>query len=266
MIKNKRICTILIFSIIAFLSVIPFHTSVVAKEAGSFKVPNHVLSIAQENTFSNVTENEGIIEPSVLTKELIESQEIPIDNLEFIKMLNETSIKTSPVGVGYRGMIYMGRWALNYQSKDTKINWEYEKVNENTLSNGGGDVAKTMHYEQEQQKIITGALINKVTNPEQIKSMMILTAKQKTNLPLDFQAVFGKGTKKGHTYTIQPKKYGVLEAYGAALHEKGEATFGEVYIELKGSKKSIVIKNITKQNVAAWIPIQDYVSFSLKIQ
>jgi hypothetical protein len=30
---------------------------------------------------------------------------------------------------------------------------------------------------------------------------------------------------------------------------------------LKGSKKFIVIKNVTSQGIGAWIPVQDYVSF-----
>lgn len=30
---------------------------------------------------------------------------------------------------------------------------------------------------------------------------------------------------------------------------------------LKGSKKTLVVKNITSQGIGAWIPIQDHVSF-----
>lgn len=41
---------------------------------------------------------------------------------------------------------------------------------------------------------------------------------------------------------------------------------GEVYIKLKGSNKTLVVKNVEKQGIGAWIPIQDYVSFSFQLK
>ncbi len=54
-------------------------------------------------------------------------------------MLNETTIKPSPIAIGYRGMVFLGRWALNYDSKETSTNWEYQKINKNELNNQGSD-------------------------------------------------------------------------------------------------------------------------------
>lgn len=236
------------------------------KEKDEYEIPNHVLTISKENTFPNATEDQEIIEPSELTKELIDELDMPIENPDLIKMLNETTLKPSPIAIGYRGMVYLGRWPLHYKSSETTINWEYQKINMNEINNVGGNQDQMLRYNQEEQKEIKGALTNKIANPIDVKTMMLLKAKDKTKLPLSYQAIIGKGTKKDNTYTIPVKKHGYLDAYAPAVNEKGQVTFGEVYIELKGSKKSIVVKNITKQGIGAWIPIQDHVSFSFKLK
>lgn len=237
------------------------------KEAKNpFELPSHVLNISKENTFPNTSDNQEIIEPSKLTKDLIEDINIPIDNLDLIKLLNETSLSPSPIAVGYRGSIYLGRWPLNYKSEDTTVNWEYQFVNENELSNLGGDVQQEIRYNQQQEKEIKGALTSKVEQSNQIKKMILRTAQEKTKLPLSFKTVVGENTKKENYYNVPTKKVGYLQAFAPAVNEKGQITYGEVYLRLKGSQKSIVIKNVTKQGVGAWIPIQDHLSFSFKLK
>lgn len=265
---NKRKYSL--FGLLLLIYVIIFPANIFAKEkeqdAGQYEIPNHVLTISKENTFPNSTEDLEVVEPSKLTKSLLDSIEIPVDNPDLIKLLNETSLKPSPISLGYRGMIYIGRWALHYESTETSINWEYQQINTNEVNNIGGNKAETMHYNQQEKREIKGALTNKISDPDDIKKMMLLKTKGKTKLPLSFQTVIGQHTKKDNTYNIPVKKHGVLQAYAPAVNEKGQVTFGEVYIELKGSKKSLVIKNVTKQGIGAWIPIQDHVSFSFTLK
>lgn len=236
------------------------------KSKNDFDVPSHVLTISKENTFPNTSEDQEVIEPSALAKSLIDELEIDIENPSLIKLLNETTIKPSPISFGYRGLVYLGRWPLNYKSDDTTVNWEYQQININEINNLGGSKALTMNYDQQEQREVKGALTNKITNPDDVKKMILLKAKEKANLPLSYQTVIGKGTKKDHSYNIPVKKYGYLKAYAPAVNEKGQATFGEVYIELKGTKKAIVVKNVTKQGIGAWIPIQDHISFSFQLK
>jgi hypothetical protein len=236
------------------------------KFAGEYDIPSHVLTISKENTFPNSTEDLEVVEPSKLTKELLDGIDIKIDNPDLIKLLNETSIKPSPISIGYRGMVYIGRWALHYESTETAINWEYQQINTNELNNLGGNKSETMNYNQQEKREIKGALTNKIASPEDIKKMMLLKTKESTKLPLSFQTVIGQHTKKDNTYNIPVKKQGFLQAYAPAVNEKGQVTFGEVYVELKGSKKAIVIKNVTKQGIGAWIPIQDHLSFSFELK
>ncbi|WP_085993176.1 YfkD famly protein [Oceanobacillus senegalensis] len=236
------------------------------KQENPFEIPSHVLDIAKENTYPNSTEDQEVIEPSELTKELIEEVKIPIENPDLIKMLNETTLKPSPIAIGYRGMVYLGRWPLNYESLETNINWEYQKINMNELNNLSGESNQEMRYIQQEKKEIKGALTNKIKNPDDVKKMMLLVAKEKTKLPLSYQTVIGKNTKKDNSYNIPVEKYGTLQAYAPAVNEKGQVTFGEVFIELKGGSKSLVIKNVTKQGIGGWIPIQDHVSFSFQVK
>ncbi|GGB59714.1 hypothetical protein F3157_21595 [Virgibacillus dakarensis] len=236
------------------------------KAKDDFKVPSHALNISKENTFPNSTEDQEIVEPSKATKGLINEVDVPIENPDLIKMLNETTVKPSFLAIGYRGMIYLGRWPINYKSSETTVNWEYQQINENELNNMGGDSTQKINYIQKQQTEVEGALTNKITKPDDIKKMMLLKAKEKADLPLSYKTVIGQNTKKDNSYAVPTEKIGTLKAYAPAVSEKGQVTFGEVYIKLKGNKKSIVVKNVTKQGIGAWIPIQDYVSFTFNLK
>lgn len=256
------------FIVVVFALLSPLNAVGAEKKApkDDFKVPSHALNISKENTFPNSTEDQEIVEASETTKKLIEGAEVPIDNPDLIKMLNETTVKPSWLAIGYRGMIYLGRWPINYKSLETNINWEYQQINKNELNNIGGDTNQKMNYIQKEEKKVEGALTNKIAKPEDIKKMMLLKAKTKTDLPLSYQTVIGKNTKKDNSYAVPMKKSASLNAYAPAVNEKGQVTFGEVYIKLKGNKKSIVVKNVTKQGIGAWIPIQDYISFSFNME
>ncbi|WP_077304392.1 YfkD famly protein [Terribacillus halophilus] len=230
------------------------------------EIPNHVLNISKENTYPNSNKDQIVLEPSELVKELTEESDIVIQNPELIRILNESSLKPSPLAIGYRGMIFMGHWPLEYTSEETNINWQYQKVNSNQVSNAGGESAKQMNYEQQEERYVKGGLTAEIENPKDIKLMMLQQAQKNTKLPLSFQTVIGKGTNKENEYGVPLNKAGILTAYAPAVNEKGTITFGEVYVELKGSKKQIVIKNITKQGIGAWIPIQDHLSFTFNVQ
>jgi len=267
-IRHKTGALLLALCLSFFFSI---SSNVIAEEkkkekADPFELPSHVLLISKENTFPNTTDDQEIIEPSKLTQELIDEVKIPIENLDLIKLLNETSLNPSPIAVGYRGSIYLGRWPLNYKSEDTTVNWEYQFVNENELNNIGGDIAQEIRYNQEKEQEIKGALTSKVEQSDFIQKMMLRKAQEKTKLPLSFKTVVGANTKKENYYNVPTKKIGYLQAHAPAINEKGQITYGEVYLRLKGSQKSIVIKNVTKQGVGAWIPIQDHLAFSFKLK
>ena len=258
----------IIWTLIVMVSLmLTFPTTSYGKESSAkdFKVPNHVLTISKENTYSNSSEDQEIVEPSDATKEFIKGLDTPIENPELIKMLNETSVNPTMFSIGYRGMIYLGRWAINYKSSDTIVNWEYQKVNVNEQNNLGGTNPQEVNYVQKEQKQITGALVNKIANPDDVKKMILLNASKETKLPLSFETVIGRDTKKDNSYTIPVDKMGTLTAYVPAVVDKGQVTFGDVYIKLKGNTKSLEVKNVTKQGIGAWIPIQDHLAFSFTL-
>lgn len=241
-------------------------TTAVQAEEAKLEIPSHVLSISNENTYSNTITDDQQLEPSEFVKELLENTNIAIENQALIQLLNETSVKTTPFALGYRGSIYLGHWPLSYQSDETVVNWEYQQINRNELNNIAGNTRKTMSYNQLEETEIKGSLKTKVDQAEQIKKMLLQKAKQNSKLPLSFHTVIGKDTKKANAYAVPSNKTGVLHAFAPAVNEKGTVTYGEVYIELKNSKKKLVVKNVTKQEVGAWIPVQDYVSFSFEMK
>lgn len=230
-------------------------------KSNKIKVPESVLDITKENTYPNPTQDLPYLQPSDLTKKLLETSDVPIENPDLIRILNESSISTTPTAIGYRATIYLGQWPLSYESTETNINWEYKPANINKYDNRGGKAPQTIHYQQEEETTIKGGLTSRINNAEEVQKMMMLTAMKKTELPLAFETIIGQGTKKDQVYNIAPKKIGYLHAYAPAVNEKGKITFGEVYLELKGSKAKLKVKNVTQQGIGAWIPVQDHLSF-----
>lgn len=236
------------------------------KKEADFSLPKHVVSISKTNTFPNVTEDFEKLEPSKETNMLLETIDQPIDNPDLIALLNETMIKPSPISIGYRASIYLGRWPLHYQSEDTSVIWDYQEMNKNELNNVGGEEVAKMQYNQEEEKEVKGALTNKISETAMVKKMMLDISSKKTSLPLSFSTVIGKNTKAEPFYHVPEKKSGELRAHAPAVNEKGKVVFGEVYVTLKGTSKEIEIKNVTKQGIGAWIPIQDHVSLTFQLK
>lgn len=242
--------------------------STTAKSEGAkgkgLDVPSSVIDLGKGNTFTNPATELPRLQPSNFTKELLESSKVKIENPKLIRMLNESAATKSPLSFGTRATIFLGEWPLNYKSEETTPNWEYQKVNTNFYDNRGGTGNYQIHYVQEAQKVIKGGLTAKVVQTEDVQKMMQQKAFEKVKLPLAFETVVGGGTKHHQVYNIPPTRMGYLYAYVPAVHEKGSLTFGEVYLVLKGSKHRIIVKNVTSQDMGAWIPIQDHLSFSFE--
>ena len=95
--------------------------------------------------------------------------------------------------------------------------------------------------------------------------MMLLKATEKTNLPLAFETIIGAGTKKDQVYNVASNRIGYLSSFASAVNEKGKVTYGEVYLNLKGNKRTITIKNITFPRHRCMDTGSDHVSFSFTV-
>lgn len=232
------------------------------KEENKITLPKNVLSIVKTNTFPNAAEEATIVEPSEFTKKLLEDVNVPIENPEIIKLLNESQVKTTRLTLGFNAEIFLGRWPLYYESENTSVIWDYQLINENELNNQKGNEVAELHYLQHRDKEVQGALMNKIKDPNMVKTMILQKTKKKTQLPLAFTTRVGANTKLNNYYHVPAKQYGVLQAYVPAINEKGQIVYGDVYLHSKGSTVSLKIKNVTKHGIGAWIPIQDHVSFS----
>ncbi|RNA67082.1 YfkD famly protein [Alteribacter keqinensis] len=224
-------------------------------------VPGSAMNISKENTYPNPTQDLPRLHPSDLASELLSTTDIKIENPDLIKMFNESTIKGSKLALGMNVSIFLGQWPLAYDSDETTVNWEFEKVNTNYQDNRGGTAVKPISFNQEQQKKIKGGLTADIPNADMVQKMMMLEAGEKTKMPLSFHTVIGYGTKVERTYNIPTKNVGYLYAYVPAVNEKGKVTYGEVYLRMKGDKRWLEVKNVTQQGIGAWIPIQDYLDF-----
>ncbi|HZW67689.1 MAG TPA: YfkD family protein [Pseudogracilibacillus sp.] len=232
----------------------------------SLTLPNSVLSIEKTNTYANTAEDIEIVEPNSFTKDLLEEVDVNIENPEIIKILNESTIKTTPISFGYDANIYLGRWPLHYQSEDTKIIRDYMHINSNELSNSGGNGVQQLSYNQQTDKVVKGALTNKIDHQSMIKKMILQKLQEKVDFPLAYETRVGVNTKLNHLYNVEAEKTGLLEAYVPAMQEKGKIVYGDIYLASKGSHAHLKIKNVTKQEIGAWIPIQNHLSLSYTLK
>jgi len=246
----------------SFMQVQAHSKEELAKKETKLELPDSILSIEQENTKGAKVESQPTLEPNQTTKQLLKTSNVVIENEEFIKHLNETTIETSPLSLGNKAVVFLGTWPLSYQSKETIPNWEYQKINTNYYDNRYGEKVYSLHYVQESEKVVKGGLTAKVANPDIVRNLLLQTAKKKTGLPLAYETTVGAGTKKDHKYNVQVKHLGYLYAHAPAIQEVGEVTYGEVYLMIKGTKKKLLVKNITTQEISAWIPIENHLSFS----
>ncbi len=249
----------IVLSLLSLLAIQPF--TVIAENAQeSIEIPNYVLNISKENTYPNPTQDMPQLQPSALTKELLDSANVPIENPELIRIFNESAIKGNKLALTLNASIYLGQWPLVYESNETSINWEYQKVNTNYHDNRGGNSPKRIQYNQEQQKKVSGGLTAQIPDSNAVQKMMMIKAAEKTGLPLALSTIIGYGTKKEQAYNVPVKQVGYLNSYVPAANEKGKVTYGEVYLIIKGGKKRVEIKNVTQQGIGAWIPVQDHVA------
>ncbi|SDJ11744.1 YfkD family protein [Natribacillus halophilus] len=253
------IATIMLLSISSVLTG-DIQAAETEEDSDSFTKPDHVYNITRENTYSHTDRELPELEPSELTKDLQETADVNIDNPELVSLLNESTIKDSKIPFGVNASIYLGTWALNYDSGHTEVNWEYENINANEQDNRGGDSVVSLQYKQGQNKEVAGELNSDVPQIDGVKNLMRMKATDKTSLPLSFNATIGQGTEVGPNYQVEGKKLGVLHGYVPAVHEEGTVTYGEVYVKVKGTKRSLEVKNIEKQAVDGWIPVKDHVA------
>ncbi|WP_100331980.1 YfkD family protein [Bacillus xiapuensis] len=251
-------------AVFAFTGLGEFAAAAKKEDKPSLPIPPSVKDLSQDNTYLNEEQELSDLQPSELTKELLSTSKAKITNPRLIRMLNETSVNKSLFSIGMRATVFLGEWPLSYSSDETSANWEYQKVNTNFFDNRAGKSIYQMHYVQEAHKTVRGGLSVKLPRSEEVKQMVLKEAIQRTNLPLAYATSIGNGTKQNDIYNVAPKTAGYLSAFAPAIHEKGRVAYGEVFLVLTGSKRALVIKNMTTKKVSAWIPISNHLSFSFR--
>ncbi|MEW4286410.1 YfkD family protein [Priestia koreensis] len=265
----RKVSALLVVFLFFTSSIIPIShaqgTNKKSTEVGTVRVPSSVLNISKENTYPNSSQDMPYLQPSDLAKELLGTSKVKIENPNLIRMLNESAVSKNPLAIGFRATIYLGEWPLNYESMETNVNWEYKKVNMNFFDNRAGKLPYRVRYVQDAQKQVKGGLTARIPNSDDVQKMMILKAAEKTKLPLAFSTIVGVGTKKENGYNVPAKRVGYLNSYTPAVSERGKVTYGEVFLLLHGSKRTIAVKNVTSQGIGAWIPVQDHLSLSFSV-
>lgn len=252
----------LLFTFVFFIPLDVYGEQIVPFGSSTHELPSHVHSIGDINTYLNQAPSLPDLEQSELVEELIEETSVDIENRSLIEMLSKTTIKRSRFAFGYSSRVYLGQWPLSYRSDETKINWQYQKINTNQLDNKNGFGAKHMSYDQREEMHVRGGIQNQVTASDQAKEMILLAVKDQVDFPVAYQSVYGKNTQTTTAHKVEKGEVGKLESYAAAVNEKGTLTYGDVYLELSGRDYDLVINNVTEQTVTSWIPIQDHVTFS----
>ncbi|WP_017473747.1 YfkD family protein [Amphibacillus jilinensis] len=222
----------------------------------SQNLPSHVQSVEEENTVEQKQETIKDIDVEGFVEKLLKKSEVEITNPHFIEQLNATDVNNSKFAFGYSSEVYLGRWPLHYQSKETSVNWAYQKINENFVS------GTPLTYLQNEEAQISGGIQNKVANSDQVQSMVLTSVSERVEWPIAYKAVFGATTEKQIPLANEAGAER-LEAYAAAVKESGIITYGEVYLSMTGRNQTLKIKNVVEEEVMTWLPIQHYLAFHL---
>ncbi|GAA4070221.1 YfkD family protein [Amphibacillus indicireducens] len=220
-------------------------------------IPSHVQSIETENTAKQTSRDLVEVEATELTKKWLDNVDLTITNPNLIEQLNATEVNRSIFAFGYSSEVYLGRWPLSYQSTESSVNWAYQKINDNFVGS-----SKPI-YVQEENRLISGGIQNKVTDSDQVQNMILANARERIQWPIDFEAHFGANTNKQLAIRNESGA-DRLEAYAAAVKETGTITYGEVYLTMTGRKQELKIKNIVEEQLTTWLPIQNHLAFHLK--
>ncbi|BBN99648.1 YfkD famly protein [Sporolactobacillus terrae] len=231
-----------------------------AKSTLPAKLPESVIDISKENTYPNPAHDTSELVPSAHTKALLKSANETIENPILIKLLNESALHPSKWSIGYSARIYLGEWPLNYTSKETSVNWEYKKINDNAADARGSKSSQQIGYLQEVQAKVNGGLTSDIPKKEEASQLILAKTMKKTHLPISFSTIIGAGTKIDRPYQVPSKRIGHLYGYVPAVNERGKITYGEVFLVLKGGRAHIEVKNIMQQGIGAWMPITDHLS------
>ncbi|MCO7175310.1 YfkD family protein [Sporolactobacillus kofuensis] len=250
----------------SFILLFAFQSGVEAKSAVPNKLPEFVVDISKENTYPNPTHDASELVPSRETKALLKTANVAIENPVLIKLLNESVIHPSKWSIGYSARIYLGEWPLNYVSKETSVNWEYKKINDNAVDARGSKNGQQLDYIQKAQAKVNGGLTSEVPKMEEASQLIMAKTLVKTHLPISFSTIIGAGTKIDRPYQVQSKQIGHLYGFVPAVNERGKITYGEVFLVLRGGKANIEAKNIMQQGIGAWMPIQDHVSLRYMVR
>lgn len=230
------------------------------KEA-KIEIPDYVVHIAKDNTYKIPIEKNKKIKANEMTKGIMENSRVEIHNPFLIQLLNESKMKNAPFAIGYEAKIYLGEWPIRYESKDTNVNWYYQKVNVNYLDNREGTKTARMSYDQEVQKAVKGGITTYVQKVEDVQQMMCLYAEEKTDLPLSFDTTIGGGTRGNGIYHVPAKCLGYLTTYVPAIHEEGKITYAKVYLQFNGNQRRLILEDEKTKKVSAWIPVENYIAF-----
>ncbi|MCO7125801.1 YfkD family protein [Sporolactobacillus shoreicorticis] len=231
-----------------------------AKNAVPNALPKSVIDISKENTYPNPTHDASELVPSAHTKALLKTANVPVENPVLIKLLNESSIHPSKWSIGYSARIYLGEWPLNYKSKETSVNWEYKRINDNAADARGSKSGQEIGYLQKIQVTVKGGLTSEVPKKEEASQLILAKTMEKTHLPISFSTIVGAGTKIDRPYQVPSKQVGHLYGYVPAVNERGKITYGEVFLVLRGGKAHLDVKNVMQQGIGAWMPITDHLS------
>jgi len=252
----KKIMSLLVCAALLFC----ISSEAAAKSVMPNALPKSVIDISKENTYPNPTHDASELVPSQRTKALLKTANVPVENPVLIKLLNESYIHPSKWSIGYSARIYLGEWPLNYKSKETSVNWEYKRINDNAADARGSKSAQQIGYLQKIQATVKGGLTSEVPKKEEASQLILAKTMEKTHLSISFSTIVGAGTKIDRPYQVPSKQVGHLYGYVPAVNERGKITYGEVFLVLKGGKAHLDVKNVMQQGIGAWMPITDHLS------
>lgn len=179
---------------------------------------------------------------------LLEGVDDAITNRELIHLLNESDFSAKRFSFRTDAVVFLGRWVLHYEPEKMSVVRMYDELD--VIEVAGGNV----DYRLMERKVVQGALQKKHILPDSVKQVVRDEIQEVTKMPADFTATFPQALLVKEPVADE----GMYSMSVPAILTEGHVVYADVYLEMKGKERRLVLKNRLKEPTGAWLPVENH--------
>lgn len=171
--------------------------------------------------------------------------DIHVSNRELIHLLNESDFSVRRFSFRTDALVYLGRWVLHYEPEKLSLVRDFSELGVVFAPEGKLD------YVVPSRHMVQGALKRKHLMADGVKQVIRDEVQRVTELPADFTVAF----KQNVSVDASVADEGEYSMFVPAVLTEGYVVYADVYLEMKGKERKLLLKNKLKEKAGAWLPV-----------